>query len=241
MKRKNLFNWFIVLVVLFSCQKVNAAEGVGVPGTLTISPALYNQLTTEGWCATNQTGPTDFVAIAGGGEPGHWYPPIPTCVDGLTPELIAEAEAAANSLCIPVFVCVQRGNCEFEAIIFYPTNPRCIWSVPPYASEIAISVVATGPIGGREMSPTSTQQVVNNTTAWSLYPNPTSGTLNLSSNVKVAGDHYKITNMLGQVLLTNTIQQQATSIDVSNLASGMYIFNVFSDNDKVQTLKFFKQ
>jgi hypothetical protein len=72
----------------------------------------------------------------------------------------------------------------------------------------------------------------------SMYPNPTSSRLNISaaSTIKNA----QIFNVLGKKVMSLNINKSSESIDVSNLASGMYLIKYSTDN-ATGTAKFIKQ
>ena len=72
----------------------------------------------------------------------------------------------------------------------------------------------------------------------SMYPNPTSSRLTISaqSTIKSAA----IYNLLGKEVMNLEINKNSESIDVSNLASGMYLIKYSIDN-AIGTAKFIKQ
>ena len=72
----------------------------------------------------------------------------------------------------------------------------------------------------------------------SMYPNPTSSRLTISaqSTIKSAA----IYNLLGKEVMNLEINKNSESIDVSNLASGMYLIRYSLDN-AIGTAKFIKQ
>jgi hypothetical protein len=72
----------------------------------------------------------------------------------------------------------------------------------------------------------------------SMYPNPASSSLNISApnTIKSAA----IYNILGKQVMSLNINKNSKSIDISNLASGIY-FLKYNVNDKVGTAKFIKQ
>lgn len=84
--------------------------------------------------------------------------------------------------------------------------------------------------------------IVNNTTdifRLLVYPNPTNNFLFIESNESLID--YKIVNMLGQTIKTNTFENDVLSrIDVNDLSSGIYFISI-SFKDKVETVKFIKQ
>jgi len=61
-----------------------------------------------------------------------------------------------------------------------------------------------------------------------LYPNPSSSVINVSSNkdTEVVGRILKLYDASGKLCLTQIIQSQNTILDISKLASGMYILRI---------------
>ncbi|PQJ72587.1 T9SS type A sorting domain-containing protein [Polaribacter butkevichii] len=72
----------------------------------------------------------------------------------------------------------------------------------------------------------------------SMYPNPTTSSLNISaeSTIKNAA----IYNILGKQVISLAINKNSESIDVSNLASGIYLIKYTVDN-AIGTAKFIKE
>ena len=71
---------------------------------------------------------------------------------------------------------------------------------------------------------------------FSMYPNPSSGHVNLqlpSSNNRA---HVKVYDYLGKTLIQKSINSQNTSLDISNLSAGIYFVRIQSDS-KVGTKK----
>ena len=61
-----------------------------------------------------------------------------------------------------------------------------------------------------------------------VYPNPTDGVLVIETHDRASlqGDTYRISNMMGQVLLQGQIMGETQRIDVSSLPQGMYFITV---------------
>ena len=66
-----------------------------------------------------------------------------------------------------------------------------------------------------------------------VYPNPTDGTITISlapsiphSSFRIPNSSFRITNVMGQTLLTGTIQGDSQQIDLSSLPSGLYFITV---------------
>lgn len=72
-----------------------------------------------------------------------------------------------------------------------------------------------------------------------IYPNPTNGllTFNLSST---GNEKIQISNSLGQVLISFNAIESATSIDISNLPTGIYFATIILNNQTI-TKKIIKQ
>jgi len=100
-----------------------------------------------------------------------------------------------------------------------------------------------GPFGSADCGAEAGSQIVNDTfesggatlsnkdfeliTGLSLYPNPVSNILNIDSQIEI--ERVVIFNLLGkQVLETSRTKQ----IDMSALATGMYLLNVYSENGR---------
>ena len=69
-----------------------------------------------------------------------------------------------------------------------------------------------------------------------LYPNPTSGIVNLMNN---KGAVLKVYNSLNQVLLTTTVSSENTQIDLSKYTSGIYYLQILH-NGSICTLRVIK-
>jgi len=72
-----------------------------------------------------------------------------------------------------------------------------------------------------------------------IYPNPVKGIINLNIGIKLFGNVYTIYDNTGRVVLTGIINQENTTIELGNLADGIYMFSIGS-NVK-QTFKIIKE
>lgn len=78
-----------------------------------------------------------------------------------------------------------------------------------------------------------------NATSLKVYPNPTQGALNITSDVAISS--VEVFNILGNVVFTKTFSSvNEATIDMSILASGSYIVKTTGDNGAVQTTKLMK-
>ena len=61
-----------------------------------------------------------------------------------------------------------------------------------------------------------------------VYPNPAHGTLTVETRfiASQSTQIYRITNLMGQTLMTGTITAETQQINVSNLPAGMYFITV---------------
>jgi len=83
-----------------------------------------------------------------------------------------------------------------------------------------------------------TASVEDNLFNVSLYPNPASNRLNISAANTIK--NAEIYNVLGKKVMNVTINKTSESIDISNLASGVYMIKYNIENT-VGTAKFIKQ
>ena len=78
----------------------------------------------------------------------------------------------------------------------------------------------------------------NSVLDFSMYPNPTSNILNISAKETIQDT--QIFNVLGKNVLSVKVNNRKASIDVSNLATGIYLVK-YSVNGTIGTAKFVKQ
>ena len=77
-------------------------------------------------------------------------------------------------------------------------------------------------------NPTSFSEIVSD--GFMIYPNPTDGIITVSS---VNGTEYRITNLMGQTLMTGRITEEAQKIDVSVLQAGIYFITFVGETQKI--------
>lgn len=73
---------------------------------------------------------------------------------------------------------------------------------------------------------------------FTFYPNPSTGVLNLNSNKNI--EMVSIYNMVGQKVLSSTLNTSSTSLDISQLSVGTYVMKVVV-NGETGTYKVIKQ
>jgi len=86
-------------------------------------------------------------------------------------------------------------------------------------------------------APTTMANTTFNTSNVNLYPNPASTTLTIDAKNSI--ESIAIYNILGQEVITKTPMSNSTTMDVSNLESGLYFVNSTIDG-KSSTTKFIK-
>lgn len=72
----------------------------------------------------------------------------------------------------------------------------------------------------------------------SIYPNPTSNNLNISSATNLDKANYQIVDVLGKTVISGRLEYE--TINVSSLSNGIYFLKV-SNNSATQTIKFIKK
>ena len=88
-----------------------------------------------------------------------------------------------------------------------------------------------------ELDPELSNENFDNS-GFTFYPNPVKDVLNLSFKQNITS--ISIYNLLGQKVIENTINANATQIDMSGIASGNYIVKVISDN-QTKIIKIIKE
>lgn len=73
---------------------------------------------------------------------------------------------------------------------------------------------------------------------FSVYPNPTSDEVNMSSEKSIS--KVELYNLLGQKVLSNSVNESQKRLSISNLQKGVYLMEVTIDNNK-ETFKIIKQ
>lgn len=108
------------------------------------------------------------------------------------------------------------------------TGPTTFAAVSPTANgKIVIDLI--------EKDPASTSDFFNSNFA--IYPNPTVDVLNIESKNGLSANEIRITDLSGKVVKE---QKDATSVNVSDLATGTYIIDI-TTNEGRATSKFIKK
>lgn len=95
---------------------------------------------------------------------------------------------------------------------------RCIISSGSCAdtSDIAVLTVNNN-VGINEISQDN---------LFSVFPNPTQSSINIKADIKLMGEVYTIYDNIGRVVLTGKLNTPNTTIELSNLSGGAYVFRI---------------
>lgn len=104
-----------------------------------------------------------------------------------------------------------------------------VWKYTPNASNSQFQVSAYD-------ASLSTDSFDNSN--FTFYPNPVKDVLNLSYSENIT--KVQVINLLGQEVITNSLNATQGQVDMSNLPTGTYLVKVTA-NDKVKTIKVIKQ
>ncbi len=90
-------------------------------------------------------------------------------------------------------------------------------------------------------APTGINELPQNYGDVSVYPNPTTQYLSVDINNAKSGKYsVEVVNMIGQKILGEQVTNHKASLDVSDLASGVYMVDVYHNGVKFSTVKFVK-
>ena len=67
-------------------------------------------------------------------------------------------------------------------------------------------------------------EIINN--AFTVYPNPTKGTITIASVENISIDKIEIVDVLGQIVSVKT--ENTSQIDISEFSNGVYILKIHS-------------
>ena len=73
--------------------------------------------------------------------------------------------------------------------------------------------------------------------AVSIFPNPFNESTNILINdaSQINKAELKMYNVLGEIVLNKILTQKLTTIETSNLTSGIYIYKIYSNNTIIQS------
>lgn len=92
-------------------------------------------------------------------------------------------------------------------------------------------LIGTGPT-------VSVEQVTATPTVFSIYPNPATDQINISADAGLVGTGFTIYDQLGRVVSSGRVQAKLTSVDLTHLAGGVYLFVL--DRPSNESIRFVK-
>ena len=72
-----------------------------------------------------------------------------------------------------------------------------------------------------------------------VYPNPTTSNVTIAANLDVDSFNLSVTDLTGKILMTKSLNGIENTVDISNLSSGAYFFEL-SSNTKKEVVKILK-
>lgn len=79
----------------------------------------------------------------------------------------------------------------------------------------------------------SIDETKNVSNSFSVYPNPATNVVNIKSSVNASIQTVSITDLNGRTVKTNTVSGNEAQINISDLASGVYMMSINSDEGSV--------
>lgn len=126
----------------------------------------------------------------------------------------------------------DRGS---EGIIFIPQSQspngdHLVIAANEVSSTLSIwSIPGTGTL-------TALQEAVASS-SFHMYPNPASGSVTLGFGHRKGAKQIYVTNLLGQVVRTETSHEASATLDLNGLEKGIYLVQVFSEGSKATAQK----
>ncbi|HWY97584.1 MAG TPA: phospholipase D-like domain-containing protein [Bacteroidia bacterium] len=111
-----------------------------------------------------------------------------------------------------------------------------------HADYLALSTAAGNPVNLVQTCIPLGINEVKDIDQVTLFPNPASNNLKVTLNIPGTNELYSVYNATGQLVLSGKLDARyVNTVDISTLATGMYLFRVISNNTKEFTGKFIKQ
>ena len=239
------------------CPLIGEYSGSDVPPSMTSTGnTMYITFTSVGegagfkaeytcqlpaWCtSTNITDPSGTITD---GSQDFWYNNGTSCVFNLShPEAVkysldfTEFATEESNDKVKVYdgatatlIGEYSGHTIPDPIVVETNAMLIMWSTNPTVRDMGWSLNFTVDGVGVE------ETVLENL---SVYPNPTTGTLNVNFDAEKQGDiQIKLVNISGQVILEETVTNANgtynNSFDISDQAKGVYLLSITSENEKI--------
>jgi hypothetical protein len=169
----------------------------------------------------------DLISRTGGANTEAFYG-FGTTVGGADSGVVDEVIAfdAWQSIDIPLAAFVEKGFDDSNFLQFKIAAQSDIRTQLGYFDNIYFYKASTASVDNNVLL------------GFSMYPNPAANKLNISAKEII--QNAAVYNVLGKKVMSLEINKSSESIDISNLASGIYLIK-YNVNDKVGTAKFIKQ
>jgi hypothetical protein len=99
------------------------------------------------------------------------------------------------------------------------------------------AIITTMPATGCILTDLGSNDIGNSAGSVSIYPNPFSSSINIVLNDVPQANKLELSlyNLLGKEVLNSLLTKQSTSLQTSNLPSGIYFYKVTGDNKIIQS------
>ena len=206
-----------------------------------IASLPYNYTQTDAVGATNNAG--FITACSDGMNDGVWYTFVG---DGADITITATPTGTTFDPQLGVYsgTCGAL-TCEGTADVGYAGDAETVTISPSvlgttyYVNVGNYSSFTDNPEDNFTLDVTSTLAASTfDNSKFSYYPNPVKDVLNLNYSQNIS--KVQVINILGQELITKTVNSNQGQVDMSNLSKGTYLVKVTSD-DQVKTIKVIKE
>jgi len=110
----------------------------------------------------------------------------------------------------------------------------------PYGGSDIYIAKSNGGNGNGCNSPDGIFNFAENKSGFIIYPNPANNAIFLNFTSKIENANLIIYNLLGELQTSKTVNSENSNIDISSLASGVYVVEIKSEN-KISRQKFIKE
>ena len=125
------------------------------------------------------------------------------------------------------------GKIALSWLKYYLVGDSCycplLLDAPSTASRYVTNVVCSS------ITTSLNELSVDNEPAIQLYPNPSSGTINLDVDIIGEGTTYEIMSLAGARISSGSLSSQLTTIDIKDLSSGVYLMQVVTPQSSVRS------
>jgi hypothetical protein len=82
-----------------------------------------------------------------------------------------------------------------------------------------------------------TDDILSNTNSTFLFPNPFQDKLNLQTDASLVGLYFVVYDYLGKSVIVGNIESERTTLDLSNLSSGIYLLCIENKKEFMKIIK----